>query len=76
MRTHTHTHTLKKGKLKLKSVLGLYMVLVHIFSLILDSNMEVLIIWFHPTGKIRLLKTVESLSSISLDNLCKYFCFT
>lgn len=75
---HMHTHTHTKGgkrKLKLKSVLGLYMVHVHILSLILDSNMEV-IIWFHPTGKIRLIKNAEVLSSISLDNLCKYFCFT
>ena len=74
--THTHTHKERKRKLKLKCVLGLYMVLVHVFSLILDSNMEVLIIWFHPTGKIRLVKNAEGLSSISLDNLCKYFCFT
>lgn len=76
---HMHTHTHTKGgkrKLKLKSVLGFYMVHVHILSLILDSNMEVLIIWFHPTGKIRLIKNAEVLSSIYLDNLCKYFCFT
>lgn len=76
MHTHTHTQIREKRKLKLKCVLGLYMVLVHVFSLILDSNMEVLIIWFHPTGKIRLVKNAEGLSSISLDNLCKYFCFT
>ena len=50
------------------------MELIHIIFDI-DNNMEVLIVWLNPTGKIRLLKTGESLSSASLEDLRKFSCF-